>query len=321
MSSDATDRRESSRRDGALRWCRRNVHFLLAAGILLGTTVGWDRTVAALDWALQKEPVPWREGVVVDAETFNLVSFPERIGPYVLAGDGELERSRDDDTPITDGRPDGDVVIKRSDVLDSLKIATVLDKMRVSDRKSNWYAIRIFRDARVANPRERAYGYWRLEVYYYTGGLDTVPHIPEVCGQAAGATPDRSKSKTVRFSSPEGTPAPWSGKVPFERVWFEKRDEGRGPVNFVQYYTFSLNGRPEESWKAVRLTLTKPWVRQCYFAKIQISPLGGVGYPDEADEATGRFFKAVCPELLKLLPMPGDIDKRTRSVSAAGSPR
>jgi len=322
LSAQEKNQVEATRARGTMNWCRGNGHFLVAAVIMLVTAVAWNRTVDALKWSLQKYPVAWREGVVVDTETFSLVSFPERIGPYVMAADGELEWDKDKKEPKFDGRPDGNVIIERSDVLDSLKIATMLDKMRISDRQSNWYGIRIFRDTRVPVPRNRAYSYWQLDVYYYTGGLDTVPHTPEVCGQAAGGVPDRSKWQAVNFASPEGTPAPWSGEVPFRRVWFQRHDKKRGFTdNLAQYYTFSLNGRPESSWKAVRLTLTKPWVRHCYFAKIQISPLGGVGSPEEADEAAERFFQAVCPEVLKLLPMPEDVEKQSGSPKTAESSR
>ena len=91
-------------------------------GILAGATVGWDWTMATLRWVTRKEPVPWTAAVAVDGKC-RVTNFPNRLGPYELVGDGVFDK-------VPDGRPDGDVVLT-ADVLESLKINTALDQMRL----------------------------------------------------------------------------------------------------------------------------------------------------------------------------------------------
>ncbi|MFA6134230.1 MAG: hypothetical protein WC869_09480 [Phycisphaerae bacterium] len=270
-------------------------HFGIAAGVLLVTTIGWGWGVTQLQWALRKEPVPWPAGVTVSADC-RLTSFPARIGPFVLAEDGELERQRD-------GQPDGDVIM-REDVLESLHINTSVDKSRLAERQSNWYASRIYRDTRVDSGPFR---YWRLDLYYYTGLLDTVPHVPERCAQAGGAQLAGNSGVTFALT---GTPEPWDKAAPFRKTCYEITTGNNvlaSTRRYVQYYTFSLNGAPQASWEMVRATLTLPTQRYCFFAKIQFGPAGEVPDFDETDAPAQEFIRLFMPAALATLPMPQDI--------------
>ncbi len=281
---------------GALRAGWRERHFLAAIAILAVATIGWDWTIGTLRWATRKEAVPWPAGVTVDGQC-RVTSFPKRLGPYELVGDGVFE-----DSP--DGRPDGDVVLT-ADVLESLKINTALDQRRLGERRSNWYLTRIYRDTRV----EASYSpfrYWRLEVHYYTGGLDKVPHVPDRCLVAGGATLVPSAYGQTAVVIPGG-PRPWD-RLTFNRVGYEVSHRmGLQISRYAQYYVFSLNGRPEGSWKRVRLELTKPWVRHCYFAKVQVAPTGEITDFDRADEAVEDFLATVMPAVAAMFPTPADI--------------
>jgi len=262
-----------------LSWARRNVHFFVAAAVLLATAG------ASAPW-VEKEPVPWPVGVDVD-EGFFMRSLPDKMGPYVLM-------------------KDGDVLVSKEDMA-SLMIGTSKDRNRLPERRSNWYAVKRYEDTRL--PERSAYRIWQLEAYYYTGVRDKVPHVPERCLAAGGATV--GKSESVRFSlSAAGARNPWGSEVEFLRVPFQQKQRARQTINGVTYYTFALNGEPSTSWIWVRTVLGSPWARYCYFAKIQVSPLGvNVGAPAEADARAREFITWCLPEVLKALPTPADVKR------------
>lgn len=270
----------------ALSWCWKERHFLIAALILAITAFGWDLALGKLRWVMRKEPVPWPKGVLV-SEDFRLLTLPEQLGPYVLAERGDLDLEEED--------------------LELLGVGTSQDKDRHAQRRSNWYNVRIYRDTRKA-PGE-PYSVWRLEVYYYTGGLDTVPHVPERCLVVGGATTLDSESENIPFKVPAAR-KPWDNAIAFRKVPYEKSDRLRlNQQRYVTYYIFSLNGKPEQSWEVVRVTLMHPLVRYCYFAKIQFAPLNEIVDSDEADKSAEDFVNFFLPSVLRTLPMPNDVQK------------
>lgn len=293
-------------RGAVLRACWRERHFLAAVMILAAATVGWGWTMAALGWVTRKEAVPWPQAVVVDRQC-RVISFPDRLGPYELVGDGVFDK-------VPDGRPDGDLVLA-ADVLESLKINTAMDQMRVRERRSNWYLTRIYQDMRAERPVS-AFRQWRLEVHYYTGGLDKVPHVPDRCLVAGGATLLPSGSGRLEVAIPAGS-APWD-RLTFNRVGYEVADRiGLNIRRYAQYYVFSLNGEPEGSWMMVRLKLGDPRMRYCYFAKVLVAPMGEITDFDQADKAVQEFLGVFMPAVTAMLPMPEDLRALNASRSSA----
>lgn len=260
-------------------------HFLITVGILTLTAVGWGAAVRWLGIVTQKKPVPWPEGVVLD-EDHRLLSLPERLGPFERARDGELTRDNK-----TDGKPDGEIVYTQTD-MDSLGVGTDFDRTRFKDRRSNWYVSRVYVDRRPnAVPR-----YWRLDLTYYTGGLDLVPHVPDICLWAGGMSVLGSDG--VAFTVP-GCSGDWGRAVRFRRTRYEDK-AGR---MFVEYYGFSLNGVPQDTREKVRGKLLNPFMRYSYFAKIQFSPLWmSVENLEETDRKAEEFLRHALPEILKVLP-------------------
>ena len=258
-------------------------HFMIAAVVLAVSAAGWGSTVRLLKWVTFKEPVPWPACVRVDRDTRRLLSLGERLGPLVLRADG------------------GDVTLDETR-LELLGMKTGYDDSHRFDRReSNWYLTRIYDDPRPG----RAVRTWQIGLYYYTGGVDKVPHVPERCLVADGATWLESRDMPVTAG---GVPAPWAGGFSVRRALFAK--SGR---RFVQYYFFSLNGRPESSWKVVRTTLSlSPWLRHCYFAKVQFAPQGRVDDLERADREAAEILADVLPDVLKQLPMPEDIKRLKR---------
>lgn len=284
----------------ARAWCRAERHFL-AAAILLGTTAaGWNLAVSALRIYTRKLPVPWPEGVQV-GEDFRCLSLPTQLGPYELAGDGELEQDKEG-RPKLDGRPDGEVIF-RSDLMETLKIGTSTDKANLPRRCSNWYFSRIYVNRGL--PAGHPMRLWHLDIQYYTGGVDAVPHVPDICLQASGARLVSTQEVTIHVPQ---APAPWDAELTFRRAVYQPGglDEAR-PITFAQYYTFSLNGNPESTREVVRLKLTNPFVRYAYFAKIQFSPRQAIRDLGEADEAARHFARFSLPQILKALALPYDV--------------
>jgi len=280
------------------QWVRANKHFLAASLILLTTAIGWGAAKAFLKVVFRKESVPWPAAVQVD-EDHRLVSLATSFGLddryRRVEADGVLRKQRD-------GIPDGET-IHREDLLDALSIATTFDRTRYGSRRGNWYVARTYRDAQD----QGGYRYWQLDVTYYTGGLDKVPHVGERCIVAGGGTVLGNETTTVEFDT-VGAPEGWRPKMPCRRITYVVNGP-YGPVKYVQYYMFSLNGRPETDWKQVRLKLQNPFERYGYFAKIQFGPRHPIRNVAKADQAAQAFILAALPEVLKTLPMPSDIER------------
>ena len=276
------------------------LHFAVAAVVLGGSALGWSVAVHVLKIATHKEPVVWPNGVMVDDE-FHMVSLPDKIGPYEYVDrDGEIHRD-EAGRPVRDGKPDGQANVE-AETMELLKIGTGTDKRNLPERKSNWLAIRTYRDSRV-RPDQRL-RYWRAEMYYYTGGVDLVPHVPEICGVAGGAILIGSDEISITLP---GAPGAWGQRtIDFRRTRFEKTDLVGRKFRFAQYYVFSLNGRPECERYQVRWKLASPFIRRAYFAKIQFAPLGAVADQRKADEAAKEFARHFLPEALKVLPLSPD---------------
>lgn len=277
------------------RWLRLNVHFVVAAGVLLVVGGGWNGIMAALKWTMTKSPVPWPEGTEVAEH--RLANFPEKLGPYLIVPDGEMSRQ-------PDGRPDGIVEFRKED----------LDTLGVLKHKLNWYFAGVFQDVRTRGEAAwKGKHYVRLDVTYYTGLLDAVPHIPDVCLGAGGFTIIPGESGFVRISAPTA-PAPWDDFQIYRTAY-----AGKGNKT-AQYYFFSLNGKPTADWKMVRGRLSLPWVNYCYFAKVQLGAFRG-GYGklrpetdrDACDRISRDFLNYALPAVLRFLPSAQDVEKLEKS--------
>jgi len=266
-------------------------HFLIAAVTLCVTAVwmlAWGNK-----WFLPKKPVPWPEGTII-TQDFRLDSLPIEFGPFVRAADDVIARDEDD-------LPDGEIILP-DDQLELLRIGTSYDKSRYADRLSNWYLIRQYLDKRDGGMHPA----WRLEVYYYTGALDAVPHVPDICLVAGGAKTVDADSGTVTFRVPSAR-SPWDEPLEVRRVVFQPADRlGRGQ-KYASYYILNFNGAPKKSRNRVRLAQANPLVRYCYFAKIQFAPVGPVRDQAETDKCAEEFLNNVLPSVLKALPTAEDV--------------
>jgi hypothetical protein len=297
----------------AMAWVRANVHFVVAAGILTLTAVGWHTVIVVGGWFPMKVPVPWAafeisqpDGTKVPwkaeiSEDSRWINLAAEFPPYYrMAKKGELSEKADE---ATSGE-----VVHNSSILSSLNIPSSLTESQRKARVSNWYVSRFYVDNRTFEPGKRhtPYDVWHLDVTYYTGGVDLVPHTPESCLNAGGRQVVGSSEVRFTVHVPDRWKKWWDGKIVFRRVLSE---DPATAEKSVDYYIFSLNGRPSTSWEAVRLKLSLPWVRHCYFAKIQFALRSSVEDIPEADKAAEHFAQHFLPEVLKGLPTPDDVQR------------
>ena len=267
------------------------LHFAVAAGLLLVVGAGWQGIMSALRWSMAKSPVPWPAGVKVD-EHHRLTTFPEKLGPYLIVQDGEWSGGQ------TDGMLDGVQVIREE----------VLEEMGTKDHDLNWYFSGIYRDTRSggANALPGRH-YVQMQISYYTGLLDAVPHIPFVCLGAAGYTVIAGESGFVSVSVPTAA-RPWNN-LEIYRTTFTKKGN-----KTAQHHFFSVNGKPSADWKLVRGRLSVPWVTSCSVARGQLgvgAAEGGGLLPEtdtaKCDELCRDFLAHALPEILRFLPSAEDV--------------
>jgi len=111
-------------------------------------------------------------------------------------------------------------------------------------------------------------------VSYYTGKPDMVPHVPEECVRAAGAT--LIGSMTTHVTVP-GVGAP-QDRVPVRVLKFESPGGGQpsllqghsGRPTFHVLYFFHVNGRFCTTRTQVRLAQSNLFDRYAYYAKVEV---------------------------------------------------
>lgn len=165
-----------------------------------------------------------------------------------------------------------------------------------------------FQDVR-ASERLEATVIVDLHVAYYTGLRDAVPHVPDVCVVASGYTPVGSDNLTL--TNPD-LPEQWAAwrEVTATQSSFRQAASSFGPASErVSAYVFSVNGRPMNDRNDVRIFLSDPSRKYCYFAKIEMSAMalrqsrGGQTQqfllPDqEHDRIVQEFWQAISGEVL-----------------------
>ncbi len=273
----------------SLRWDKQ---FTVAWILLLVTAIGWSAAQDLLGFVTQKSPVPWPAPVAfVTEDDHRMTSLPAEMGNYRLAKDSKGELLDLDWGKSKSGRS----------TLDSLGMATDWDRSggRRESRCCNWYVTRVYEDTR--SQRKLA---WNLAIYYYTGGLDLVPHIPENCLEAGGNKV--VSSDRVKLVVPAVKRFGWNEVLTLSRTQYRSAKDGR---QFVEYYLFSLNGQPEHSNLDVRWNLMNPFTRHTYFAKIQFGARLPMTTVQESDRQAEEFLQATLPEILRFLPSQQDVDK------------
>jgi hypothetical protein len=287
--------------------------FLVALALLVAVAVGARR----YGWVVKK-PVPWPETVIVN-EANRMESMPGFFGPaqeplFVAV------TQRDHEIFDRGGREGADTVFP-DDVLETLGVRLPrqeANESRLADRTGNWYASRTYRDTRPNAP----FRYWQVDVYYYTGLKDQVPHVPGICLVAGGAEDLAEQFMKIPI------PGVFDGEsMMFVATTYEIVPRMDQPSqDGVEYFVFIFNGEPVKPGKVEGLLsfligLNKSGqlrkrVREDlasldtynYFAKVQLSPLGRGNFEvEEANAAARELIEAAMPEIVKLLPSAQDV--------------
>jgi len=273
-------------------------HFVIASSFLLVATLGWGLAMSLLGFWTIKYPISWPARVQVDEVSARNISFPEQFGFYHKVIEPETEEQKKN-------VPTGEIIY-RDDMLETLKIGTKLDEMRYPDRQSNWYVARTYEDRRVQEKTQ--YRYWQMSLVYYTGGEVTVPHVPDICAQAGGATLlDRTVLPLYPPGSETAAPNPDWAKAKLVSLYYQN-SKGR----FVQYYLFSVNGFPDTSRESVRIKLLDLRKRYVYYSKLQFFPLWSISDKKEADRRACEFAREALPHVLAELPTVQDVKRLNR---------
>ena len=247
-----------------------SVHFLIAAGVLLVAAVGLEAMCRALNIVFAKEAVPVLKP---------LEEFPESFGSrFSLAREMHNPKKN-----LHNGK-----VSMTKDVEDLLG----------TKEHITW----LFKDN--AHSTARSLAYVRVHLAYYTGFLDAVVHIADVC-QLAGGAVSAGASREVTWTA-GNLPAPWRHweQTRMRRSGFVRELRGRGEHRSVIFYVFSVNGEQANDRLDVRWSLADPTKKHCYYVKIEISAglTGGPLSDEQSDEMCQAFFRAAAGAIFQHLP-------------------
>ncbi len=288
MSSDWTN---------AFKQSLKRPSFAIVLLVLLVGAIGIEGASRAMQLHFRKEAMPLRA-------RDGLTALPQQLGswicvpePHTVNADLEHElgtheyvfRQYVDLSAMSGGAP-----------VTTREAVQALDKLSPQERDSQLNQIR----ARNLN------AVISFAVTYYTGKVDTVPHVPDRCYVADGFQPSLYDVRAWTLGNySKGIPR----QVKSRFIDFEDQT-ARGGQNRCVAYFFHVNGEYQEDPKAVRLRLQNLFERYGYFAKIEAMTLmpmrPGAAENDpmkkkdreQASEAMQKFLTAALPEVEKLLP-------------------
>lgn len=262
---------------------RRVVAMATVCALLLAGAAGLNAAVASLKLSFRKLPVPLRKDVT---------AIPAELGPWVQV-------SLDQRLP--------------EDIEKELRTLQYVQRLYVDTRKADPAVLARWRAAAVKDQALRAElersvierdpaAAVRLHVAYYTGAVDTVPHIPDRCMVAGGYDPvgrreellDMGGGRTMRTSF----------------VQFQESAGHARPKTLSVAYFFQVNGDYEhDPITGVRRRLQNLLEKHGYFAKIELmteGPASGEGAAAGAGEAAkasmGDFLRHALPQIEAALP-------------------
>ena len=271
--------------------------FLLVAGILLIGAVGLNAATNFLNLFFRKEALPLRGelSTFTKKDLGGWVWVPEEVtlnpdNIHALGTDKYVMCTFvDTATPGAGGKP----VATRKEVEE-------LNKLTPDQRAQKLHEYR----------QKGPYSLINVAVTYYTGKVDTVPHVPDRCYVADGFQPTEYTEKTWTLGQYAGGDP---RGVPVRFIDFEDQTP-RGAQNRCVTYFFHANGAYMADHNKVRFKLQDLRQKYAYFAKIEVMnvlPLRQ-GAPsndpmrekdrEQASAAMQKFLTAALPEIEKLLP-------------------
>jgi hypothetical protein len=226
--------------------------FLVAVGLLLCSALLAGPVASVLGYTRIKQ----RLELKAELNTLQV----EKLAPYALRRVGEH---------------DGKVLLRR-EILDALG--------------TNQYLSWKLED--TALPSKDPLRFVDLNVTYYSGGHNLVPHTPEACMVGGGYNPVRLEYMDVHV--------PGLGladdRLPV-RVCTFGRTKVFNEEQFEVVYTFYCNGRYVATRDAVRVLLNNPKDRYAFFSKVEVSFPGATR--EDSVRGTEKLLARVLPVLME----------------------
>jgi hypothetical protein len=269
--------------------------FLLVATILGVAAVGLNFTASYMKLNFRKAAVPPREPIR---------SIPLEIGPWLAVNDHRLSEEIEDELGTTDyiSRQYVDTRHASQATLELLEDADTTELRRDAERK-------LLNEVYTASPTSVV----SLHVAYYTGSVDTVPHVPDRCMLGAGfemAIRDEP-ILTIRANPDAGeVDASESRQIQTSYREFQDTRNNARPMTQGVAYFFQVNGDYEhDAIIGVRKRLQNLFETHAYFAKIEVM----VQLPTDQLDPTGdrnawamtsfdNFLSDVLPAIEQRLP-------------------
>ncbi|MEM6315891.1 MAG: exosortase-associated EpsI family protein [Planctomycetota bacterium] len=256
--------------------------FLVVSAILLVSALSLTAVVQALELHFKKEPVELARPLQI--------AVPREFGPWVLASvdtpmGAEIEEAMGTDEHITRFYLNrdllGDIVPENILELTSDQLGPIVSRV-------------------ITEKPEAAV---KLHMAYYTGAVDTVPHVPDRCMVAGGFDPVNPRTATWNVL-PAGDGNFEDTKLRF--VEFRDADVTKGGPAYNVAYFFQVNGDYEhDPVTGVRARLMSLTETHAYFCKIELLCISAD--TDGAELAMQDFLRHAMPELEKVLPDWGSI--------------
>ncbi|MEM7808318.1 MAG: hypothetical protein AAF561_09430 [Planctomycetota bacterium] len=258
---------------------------LAAVGAILAVAaVGLNAAVPTLKLNFRKEAVQPRESIF---------GIPTRMGPWVMIADHKMPQEVVDELGT-------ELYVHRQYIDLRQADPALVEEYENAETKSDDLMRRLAMSAAEKSGSNGMY----LHVAYYTGSVDTVPHIPDRCMLGAGFD---MIARDTRMLAVPATGIDTDEGLPVSYSAFQDRSNAVGgarPVNRVAYF-FHVNGDYEhDAITGVRKRLQNLFETHAYFAKIEIGTFGGEGTAAEerAMQDMTDFLTEALPEVEAILP-------------------
>ncbi|MFK7790090.1 MAG: exosortase/archaeosortase family protein [Phycisphaeraceae bacterium] len=263
-------------------------------GLLAVAILGQTSVVQATGVALNKLPLPLRHGIAL--------SFPDQAGDWELLHlDPKLPKDVESELGTKEYFNRYYVNNAASVYASSIDVQTMDDQP--AGRLVGWNGFN--------EPGAMA----KVHVTYYTGMLDTAPHVPDKCWVAAGSTPVARRIVTVQLSRDDYRPDPdhpgmilaestgfnETVRLPsdkIEAVLFSGRDQS-GRTTTAMYF-FLANGNAIASNHQVRFGFNLK-DRYSYYCKVEIM-FPGVTDLEQFEQHASELLSDLLPEVMACLP-------------------
>jgi hypothetical protein len=252
--------------------------FLTAVAILALAAAGLNAAVSMLQWSFLKAPVPL---------VHPLDTLPPHIGKWVqVSKDEPLDRETQDAL--------GTKQFIFRDYVDSSQVdeATIalFDGQSTPQRKALLGRLQQQKPDAVIN----------LGLTYYTGGADTVAHIPDRCYIADGFEP--SQYDTLLWDTGPnrlGKTAGEDPRVSVRYIKFQDQTSAGRPDRRVAYFFFA-DGHYVSDPIDVRKILQNLRYKHGFYSKVELMMVPGDN--DQSAQIMTSFLQVALPEIEKCLP-------------------